>query len=239
MIPKIELPTYEVTLPSNKTEVPIRPFTVKEEKMLLMAIESGEEQDIINTTKQIIRNCVVSENVDIDKLPFFDIDYLFIALRAKSIGDTVEVRFKCNHEVDGAPCGNVFPAKIDIAKPAVKNLDRDSKIRVSNAVTVNMKYPTYAVMKMINDNDLAINKKIVMIANSIDWIQNKEQVLTPKDLTKEELYEFVEGLTQEKFKLLEEWVDNYPFFVVETEAKCGKCGFTHRLEYSDFASFFV
>lgn len=240
MIPKSELPTYEVKLPSNGKEVTIRPFTVKEEKMLLMAIESNDDKEIIRSTKQIIANCVLTDGIDIEKMPFFDVDYLFISLRAKSIGDTIEVRFKCNNEFEGKPCDNIFSARVDVANVVIKDPKIDPKIRISNPVTVKMKYPSYSVMKNINDNDLILNKKIAMIIGSIAYIQDKERVLTPgKDINPTEMQEFVEGLTQEQFKKMEEFIDNFPSFVIETSAKCNKCGFDHRLEYSDYASFFV
>ena len=145
------------------------------------------------------------------------------------------MRFKCNHN----ECGNIFSTKVDIANVVVKDPKIDPKIRISNPVSVKMKYPSYSMMKTINDNDMVLNKKIAMIVASIDYIQEKDRIISAsKDVTKEELTEFVEGLTQEQFKKLEEFVDNFPTFVVETSAKCDKCGFDHRLEYSDFAAFF-
>jgi len=113
MLPKIDLPIYEIKLPSSKKLVKIRPFVVREEKLLLMALESGDEKEIIETTKQIVNNCLV-DKVDIDKLPFFDVDYIFIALRAKAVGDTIDVKYTCYNEVDGKSCDNTFPAKIDV-----------------------------------------------------------------------------------------------------------------------------
>ena len=89
----IETPTYDLKIPSTGQEITIRPFLVKEEKLLLIALESKDDIEIINTTKQIIKNCILTEGVDLDKLPFFDIDYIFIALRAKSIGENIEVNF--------------------------------------------------------------------------------------------------------------------------------------------------
>ena len=239
MIPKSDLPNYEVKLPSNGKEVTIRPFTVKEEKILLMAIEANDDREIIRTTKQIIANCILTDGIDIEKLPFFDVDYLFIALRAKSIGDKIEVRFKCNNLVGENPCGNVFSAWVDIANVVIKDSKIEPKIRISNTVSVKMKCPSYSVMKFIKDTDLVLNKKIAMIVGSIAYIQDKERVITAgKDATQKELEEFVEGLTQEQFKKMEEFIENFPSFVIETTAKCGKCGFDHRLEYSDFAAFF-
>ena len=113
-LPKIDLPVYELKLPSNNKQVKIRPFLVREEKLLLMAVESNDESEIINTTKQVINNCLIDSDVNIDALPFFDVDYMFVFLRAKSVGDNVEVQLTCNNETPEGICGNRFPAMVDI-----------------------------------------------------------------------------------------------------------------------------
>ena len=103
-LPKITVPTYELTIPSSQQKIKVRPFSVKEEKMLLMALEAENMVDIANSVKQVINNCIISGEVDVDKLPFFDIDYMFIFLRAKSGGESVEVKMTCNNIVDGNKC---------------------------------------------------------------------------------------------------------------------------------------
>ena len=118
-LPKISVPTYELIIPSSKTKLKVRPFSVKEEKLLLIALESESMVDIANTVKQVINNCIISGEVDVDKLPFFDIDYMFIFLRAKSIGDSVEVKMTCNNIVDGEKCGEKFNADMDISKSEI------------------------------------------------------------------------------------------------------------------------
>ena len=242
MIPKVDLPIYELNLPSNGKKIRIRPFIVKEEKLLLMAVESNDEKTIIDTTKQILNNCVIDgQDFNIDKLPFFDIDYLFIALRAKSIGESVDINYTCNNITgSGNRCGNVFPAKIDVSNCSVIRDDTISKdIQLSGKMLVKMKYPNYTTMKLILENDNVINKKINIIAGSIEMIQDGDNVYTSKDFTKQEIIEFVENLTQEQYRKLEYFVDNFPSFVITSQATCDACGYTHKLEYKDFASFFV
>jgi hypothetical protein len=242
MIPKVDLPIYELTLPSNGKKIRIRPFIVKEEKLLLMAVESNDEKTIIDTTKQILNNCVIDgQDFNIDKLPFFDIDYLFISLRAKSIGESVDINYTCNNITgSGNRCGNTFPAKIDVSNCSVIKDDTISKdIQLSSKMLVKMKYPNYTTMKLILENDNIINKKINIIAGSIEMIQDGDNVYTSKDFTKQELVEFIENLTQEQYRRLEYFVDNFPSFVITSQATCDACGYTHKLEYKDFASFFV
>lgn len=241
MLPTIDLPTYKLKLPSNGKEITIRPFLVREEKLLLMALESGDEREIIDTTKQIVNNCIVDGDVDVNKLPFFDVDYLFIALRAKSVGESVEIKFTCNafSAAKGDRCGHVFPAKIDVANCSViKRDDIPMDIRLNDKVSVRMKYPSYTTMKMILNDDNVIEKKISIMVGSIEHIMDGENIMTPKDFTSEDLFDFIESLTQEQYRKLENFVDNLPSFIIQTEAVCEACGYQHYLEYKEFASFF-
>ena len=107
-LPKIDVPTYELTIPSDKKVIRVRPFTVKEEKLLMIALESENADEIISTVKQVVNNCIIEGEIVINKMPFFDMDYIFVFLRAKSVGDNVEVNLTCNNEVNGEVCGNVF-----------------------------------------------------------------------------------------------------------------------------------
>lgn len=237
---QIELPTYELKLPSSGETVKIRPFTVKEEKLLLIALESDDDSEIINTTKQIINNCIVSEPIDLDKLPFFDVDYLFIALRAKSIGETVDLKFRCEASFNDTKCGAVFPVKIDISNVEVKKDEKaEMAIKLTENITVKMKYPSYTTVKSILDNDTIINKKINLIVGSIYYIMKGDQTFKANETPRNELVGFVESLTQDQFRKLEYFVDHYPNFVVTADATCPQCGFEHHIEYKDFTSFFV
>lgn len=237
---KIDLPTHELKLPSSGEPVTIRPFTVKEEKLLLMALESNDDKEIINTTKQVINNCIVSDPLDLDKLPFFDVDYLFIALRAKSVGESIDVKFRCEAEFEGTKCEAVFPVKIDIAKVKVKkDPEATMDIKVSDKYTMKMKYPSYTAVKSILDNDSNLNKKISLVVSSIYYIVEGEKIHKVSEIPKEEVTQFVESLTQDQFKKLEYFVDHYPTFVVTADATCPQCGFEHHIEYKDFTSFFA
>jgi hypothetical protein len=238
-LPTIDVPIYELKLPSSGKEIRVRPFLVKEEKLLLMAAESKDADEIIRTTKQIINNCLIDDDVNIDSLPFFDIDYLFIALRAKSISETIEISFTCNNVVDEYRCGHMFDLDVDISKARiVTNSAIQNTIELSPEVSVKMKYPSYEIMKAINDNDTILNKKLKIIAHCIDMIVKKGKVYTAKDHTKDELVEFVENMTEEKYKKLERFIDNFPYFIVDLQHTCGKCGYEHKIEYTDFESFF-
>lgn len=240
MIPENILPTYEVTLPSSGKRINVRPFIVGEEKLLFIALESNDDKEIIRTTQQVISSCILDKGVKLDDLPFFDLDYLFIFLRAKSVGETIPVKFTCNAMTSTGKCGNIFDANIDaLSYKLVKNDEIKPKIAITDNVTIVMKYPSYAAMKEIVEKETVLSKKIRLIAASIKCIQEGEKVLTDKDYTKKELIGFIESLRQEQFKKLEQYVDNFPSFVFTSKAKCEKCGYDHSLEYTDFPSFFA
>jgi len=236
-LPKIDLPTYNIELPSDGKSLTVRPFSVKEEKLLLMALETKNMDDVTRTVKQVINNCIITGEVNVDRLPFFDIDYLFIFLRAKSIGENVEVNLTCNNEVEGVICGNVFPSKMDVSNIEIERPEGiKDEIALSDVAGVKLKYPNYAAMKKLEESEM--DAKTHIIANAIDYIWDEKGKHSAKESTKEELIEFVESLTEKNYKKLEEFVDNAPTFVVRLEAKCTKCGFEHKVRYSDFYDFF-
>jgi hypothetical protein len=240
-LPVLQMPTYELKIPSSGKEIRVRPFLVREEKILLMAADSGDEQEIIRTTKEIIKNCILNNDVNVDSLPFFDIDYLFIALRAKSIGESVEMKFKCNNVLDeeGSVCNHTFFADIDISKATIDKDDSISNdIRLTDKVSIRMKYPSYAIMKQISEDDSAIDRQIKIIINSIDYIVEGDKVSSAKDFSKDELTTFIEGLREEQFNKLKYYIENFPSFSVKLEAQCSSCNFLHQLNYKDFKSFF-
>lgn len=239
-LPKIDLPIYDVKLPSSGKIVQIRPFLVREEKLLLMAVESDDTNEIINVTKQVINNCIVNNDVNVETLPFFDIDYLFIALRAKSVGESIEVKFTCNNMVNDVMCNNVFPANIDIANcEIVKDDTIKSMVDLGKNIKLKMKYPNYTTMKSILDTDTVLNKQLNILAGSIDQIIDGDKIHTTKDVTKQELLEFLEGLTKEQYNRAVEFIENFPSFVIDVNSKCTKCGFVHNVKYDEFSSFFV
>ncbi len=238
-LPKIDVPTYELKVPSSDKIITVRPFSVKEEKLLLIALESKDQNEIINTVKQVVNNCIVKGEFNVDKAPFFDIDYLFIALRAKSIGEKVGVKLSCNNVLeDDEVCGEIFNAEMDINNCEILEEDISNDIKLGGDKGVRMKYPGYGAMKRI-DGGLEIDRKIDMVIQSIDFIYDKDGTYPARDQSKEELQEFIESLTEENFRKMEEFVDNFPTFAVRIEADCPKCGFHHNVRYTDFMDFFL
>ena len=239
-LPKIDLPVHDFTIPSSGKVIRVRPFTVKEEKLLLMAIESKVASDIIATVKQVINNCVQDDSIDVDKLPFFDIDYLFIFLRSKSVGDEVAVNLTCNNILEnGEVCGNNFEAQADVSNvELVKYDDVNDDIKLGPAAGVKMRYPNYGIMRKLEELP-EIDKKTHIIVSSIDYVYDKTGMHSYKDYTPDELKDFVEGLTEENYKKLERYVDLFPSIAGKIDADCPKCGFHHSVRYTEFYDFFI
>jgi hypothetical protein len=238
-LPKIDVPTYEIELPVSKTKIKYRPFLVKEQRNLLMALESLESTTIQQNIKDILYNCTLTENVDIDKLPIIDVEYYFINLRAKSVGEIVESRYRCNNEVDGKECGNIMEKDVDLTqiKVQMKN-DVSPEIQLTPNISIKLKYPEFGIVKdsikYENINDVTFH----MIAQSIEYIYDGQQFYYANESTTEELVEFVEGLNQEQFNKIENFFNNLPKLKETLDIKCSKCGFDHKIEVEGLESFF-
>jgi hypothetical protein len=238
-LPKLDVPTYEIELPISKTKIKYRPFLVKEQKNLLMAIESNESSTIQQNVKDILYNCTLTEGIDIEKLPIIDIEYYFIQLRAKSVGEVVESRYRCNNEVNDKECGNIMEKDINLMDIKVEmDPDNNPEIQLSNKIAIKMKYPEFGIVKnsldLDNINDITFN----MIADSIEYIYDGEQFYYGHEAQPGEMLEFVEGMNQEQFMKVEKFLNSLPTLKQNIEMTCGKCGFHHNIEVEGLESFF-
>jgi hypothetical protein len=238
-LPKLDVPTYEIELPVSKKKIKYRPFLVKEQKNLLMAIESNESKTIQQSIKDILYNCTLTEGVDIEKLPIIDVEYYFINLRAKSVGESVESRYRCNNEVDGKECGNIMEKDVNLLELKVQiDPSISPEIQLTNKVSIKMKYPEFGMvqdsLKYEDITDITFN----MIANSIEYIYDGEQFYYGHEAQPGEMLEFVEGMNQEQFAKVEEFFNSLPKLKETLDIKCSKCGFQHKIEVEGLESFF-
>lgn len=239
-LPKLDVPSYEITLPLSKKVVKFRPFLVKEQKNLLMAMESNESSTVHTTIKDILNNCTLTEGINLDTLPIIDVEYYFINLRAKSVGEVVNSRYRCNNEVDGKVCNNIMEVDVNLmdVKPTQEN-PAEPEIKLTNKIIVKMKYPEFGVvkdsLKYENVNEITFN----MIANSIEYIYDGEQFYYAHESSTEELMEFVEGMNQQQFAKVEEFFNNLPELKHTVNIKCNKCGFEHKIDVQGLESFFA
>lgn len=238
-LPKIDTPIYELDLPLSKKHVRFRPFLVKEQKNLLMAVESGDSKSIEQNVKQVLNNCTVTENIDIEKLPVLDVEYYFLNLRARSVGEVVENKYRCDNQVDGSACGNIMETSINLLDIKIEGAkENDDVIQLTDTISIKLKYPEFSVInklsKLTDVSDIAFE----MIADSVEYIFDGEQFYYAKETTTEEMVEFIEGLNQQQFAKIEDFFANLPKLEKKIEMKCSRCGFEHKLDVEGLESFF-
>lgn len=238
-LPKLEVPTYEIELPLSKKKIKYRPFLVKEQKALLMAMESGDAPTIQHNVREILKVCTLTEGFDIDKTPILDVEYYFINLRAKSVGEIAESKYRCNNEVDDKTCGNSMESKVNLTeiKPQIAE-DVSPEIKLTDKLIIKMKYPEFGLVKdtMLLDNiaDVTFN----MIAKSVEYIFDGEQFYYAHETPTEEMLDFIEHLNQEQFEKIEHFFNNMPKLNHRVNMKCSKCGFDHSFDVEGLENFF-
>ena len=242
MLPKIDVPIYEITLPLLEKTIKIRPFLVKEEKILMMAMESNDDNSILLAIKQIANNCCI-EDIDIESLPIVDLEYLFLQLRARSVGEIIDLQYKCNNDVkndseETHKCGNLIKMSFNALEitPTVKKINK--KIQLTKKLGVVMKYPDFHLvekLKGLNEVD-TVTKTIV---NCIEYIYDEENVYYTKDVKEVEIIDFIDSLSKEQFSLIQDFLNDMPKLTKNIDFKCDKCGYEENLVLEGLQSFFV
>jgi len=207
-LPKISTPTYELEIPSSGKKIKYRPFLVKEEKVLIIAMESEDTAQIANAVKDVISSCILTRGVKVSELSTFDIEYLFLNIRGKSVGEEVEVLVTCPD--DGT---TKVPVVINLDDIQVQFDEKHSKdIRLDDNLTLRMKYPS--MEEFVKNNfaltDVNIDETFNIIVSSIEQIYSEEESWTAADCTKKELREFVEQLSSKQFKEVENFFATMP-----------------------------
>ena len=235
-LPKIVTPTFELTLPSNKKKVKYRPFLVKEEKILILAIESGGMKEVTMAIKDVLKNCVLTRGIKIDELPTFDIEYLFLNIRARSIGESIDLVITCPD--DGKTKVNT---KIYIDEVKVKkSKDHTQDVKIDDTYTLRLKYPSLDQFVDENFNfEKETDNTFSLVASCIEMIFSKEEAWEGKDSTHEELVGFLEQLNSSQFKEIQKFFETMPKLShdIEVENPVTKVKSTVTLE--GLASFFA
>jgi len=207
-LPKIDLPIHELKIVSLPDPIKFRPFLVKEEKLLLMALESDDETTVLSTVKQVINNCLLTE-IDIDKIPIFDIEYLFLNIRGKSVGETVDVLITCpDDEKTQVPISiNLDDIKVNISE------DHSRDIKLDDNLTLRMKYPSMKEFIKTNFDrnfNVSVDETFDLIISCIEQVYSEEESWSASDCTKKELAEFIEQLSSNQFKQIEKFFETMP-----------------------------
>ena len=208
-LPTIVTPTYELELPSTGKKIKYRPFLVKEEKLLVLALETENTKDISTAIKAVLKSCIQTRGVKVENLPTFDIEYLFLNIRGKSVGEDVDVNLI-------APDDNVteVPVTINIDDIKIqKSEDHNNKIKLDDALMMEMKYPSLDQFIKSNfdfGDDVSMDQSFDLIASCIDKIYNEEEVWSAADCTKKEMTEFLEQMNSMQFKEIETFFTTMP-----------------------------
>ena len=236
-LPKISTPTYELNLPSTGKKVQYRPFLVREEKLLVLALETENPKDITTAMKTVIKNCIQTRGVKVETLPTFDIEYLFLNIRGKSVGEEIEVNIICpDDEVTTVPVTLV----VDDIK-VQKSKDHSNKIDLGDSLIMEMRYPS--LDQFIKNNfdfseDNQIDQSFELISSCIDKIYNEEEVWSTADVTKKEVNDFLEQMNSRQFKQIEKFFETMPKLSHDIKVKNPNTGVESTVVLEGLASFF-
>ena len=208
-LPKIATPTYELELPSTGKSIQYRPFLVKEEKLLVLALESESTKEITTAIKNVIKNCIQTRGIKVEQLPTFDIEYLFLNIRGKSVGEEIEVKVACPDDEE-----TYVPVTISIDDINVlKNEEHNNKIQLDAELVMEMKYPSLDQFIKNNfdfENKNAMDQSFDLIASCVDKIYSEDDVWAADDCTKKELKDFLEQMNSSQFKSIETFFETMP-----------------------------
>lgn len=237
-LPKINTPTYELTLPSNGKKVKYRPFLVREEKILIMAMQSEDMKQITDAIVQILSDCILTKDIKVESLATFDIEYLFLNIRGKSVGETVDVNVTCPDDGE-----TQVEMTIDIDSIKVqKTRGHKNIIKLDDDLSMKLKYPS--LQQFIENNfetaevTSEVGQSLSMITSCIEMIYNQEESWESSDYTKKELEEFVDQLNTKQFKEIEKFFTTMPKLSHTIEVKNPNTGVESEVVLEGLASFF-
>ena len=238
-LPKVNTPTYELVLPSSGKKIKYRPFLVREEKILIMALETEDTKQITQSVIDILSSCILTKGVVIEKLATFDIEYLFLNVRSKSVGEKVELNVTCPD--DGKTS---VPVTIDIDSIKIKK-DKNHKntIKLDDSLSLKLKYPSMEQFISSNfetaeENNNEIKTTLDMITSCIDMIYNEEESWNASESTKKELEDFIDQLNTKQFKLIEDFFATMPKLTHTIKVKNPETNVESTVRLEGLASFF-
>ena len=236
-LPKIATPTYQLELPSTGKTVTYRPFLVKEEKVLVIALESEDNKQITNAIKAVLKSCVQTKGIKVEQLPTFDIEYLFLNIRGKSVGEELEVNIICPDDGETSVPVYVSLDEIEI----YKEKGHTNKIKLDDNLMMEMKYPS--LDEFIKNNfdfneENQMDQSFQLIASCIDKIYNEDEVWATADCTKKEVNEFLESMNSGQFKEIEKFFETMPKLKHDVKVKNPKTGVESDVVLEGLASFF-
>ena len=234
MLPRMVTPKYDMIVPSTGKSITYRPYVVKEEKLLLIAMESQDEKQIENAVMNIIEECVESP-LDINTLTNFDVEFIFVTLRAKSVGEGIKLSPKCQH------CEEINEVTLDLDEVTIKNLkdQTDTMIKLTDDISVELQWPTMKNRHIdLVDENSETETIINMMTSTIGTIYSGEEIFVTSDVPKKEVKEFVESLSNEQFNQVVDVMAKAPYLSYDLKYDCKKCGESNSIELNGLADFF-
>ncbi len=242
-LPKLAIPFYDTTIPSTGEKIKYRPFLAKEEKILLMALKGKDVDEITNATKQIINNCIVIENFNIDSLQLYDLEWLLLQIRIKSQGDELSLRFRGYEDTDCEECKKERVITVDLNNAMIeKNDDHTDTIMIDEKAGVGMKMrcPSVSLLgtfEKLKQSD-NIDDIFKVIWKCVDSVFDKSEMHSAKDASEKEYMEFLESLTEKQMAKIEKFFDTMPKLVLNISFKCNKCDRVTTDKIEGLQSFF-
>jgi secreted Zn-dependent insulinase-like peptidase len=236
-LPSLVVPTYELILPSTEKTIKFRPFLVKEEKLLLLALESGNNKEITTAIKTILTNCILTKGIKVEALPTFDIEFLFLNIRAKSVGEEVDLTVFCPDDEE-----TEVKISIDLEDIKVKkNPEHTNKIKINESMILELKYPS--LDQFIRNNfdleGITTEQSFDLIVDCIDKLYDEDEVYVFSDYTKQEWKEFLEQMNSSLFKNIEKFFETMPKLAHEIEITNPKTGVKSTVTLEGLSSFFT
>lgn len=232
-LPKLnDKPKYELVIPSSGKKVKYRPYLVKEEKVLMMALESGDKNTALNAVVDTIEACI-NDPINKQDLSIFDIEYMFIMIRSKSVGEISEVGVKC------AKCNTVNEVSIKLDDVKLPNVSDNKDIEISNTISLQMRYPGYMDVASLEDKNLTETEKVFkLIGKCIESVTTEDEFILIKDTPESELEEFIESLSSAQFLKIKDFVEKIPSVEKDVIFNCKSCGDKNDIKLRGIDDFF-
>jgi hypothetical protein len=218
----------------------IRPFLVKEEKILLTALTSGDPTDIIHATKQVVHNCIITQGVDVEKLPVYDLEYLILQLRIMSIGNTIKIQFSPIENTECEECKKGREVEVDISEAKVVfDSAHENRIQLTDEIGIVLKDPSAKIMNVLGATDKKeISDMFKIIWSCVDYVYDSQSQTSAKDVSEKEGIEFLESLNTQQFSKIDNFFKTLPKLQLPIEIKCENCGFHDTYTLEKLESFF-
>jgi len=233
-LPKLNTPSYELTIPSTGKTVTYRPYLVKEEKILMLAMESNDDRQMIRAIKDVISACT-SDAADTSRITMFDMEYIFTQLRSKSVGESVQVSMNCSE------CSTSNEIQINLEDVHVKSDESIADtIELTDTIGVKMKYPSVdaVLSSRIDSESNNVNKIFALLVECVDSIYSGEEIFDASSQSREELNGFIESLNAEQFARVRKFVENIPTTILDVSFTCSNCGHKNETALRGLANFF-